>query len=76
MNETSTSLDAYRTADEFMRIFRSAVRKAQAESRRMGVANVYWIHGQRYYELPNGEFTRTRPDKWEPARTVSGSGDF
>jgi hypothetical protein len=62
MNETSTSLDAYRTADEFMRIFRSAVRKAQAESRRMGVANVYWIHGQRYYELPNGEFTRTRPD--------------
>ncbi len=63
MAESHRMAEAYQDAREFIRIFRSAVRKAQAKSRRMGVANVYWIHGQRYYELPNGEFTRTRPDE-------------
>jgi hypothetical protein len=38
------------------------VRKAQAESRRLGVPNVYSFNGLRYYELPNGDFTRTPPE--------------
>jgi hypothetical protein len=41
-----------------MRICRSAVRKAQEESRRLGVANVYSIDGTIYYEMPSGEYSR------------------
>ncbi len=55
------SLETYRKADEFMRVFRTAVRKAQEESRRLGVPNVYFINGIRYYELPNGDYCRTLP---------------
>jgi len=54
-------LETYQRVDELVRVFRSAVRKAQAESRRLGVPNVYSINGQLYYELPNGDYTRTRP---------------
>lgn len=64
MAETPMSIDTFLKADEMMRIFRSAVRKAQAESRRLGVANVYTFNGQRYYELPNGDFSRTRPKSY------------
>ena len=39
----------------------SGSRKAQAESRAMGAANVYSINGQLYYELPDGKITRTQP---------------
>jgi hypothetical protein len=55
----------YHKVDELMRVCRSAVRKAQAESRRLGVANVYSFEGQLYYELPNGEYSRTRPPSTE-----------
>jgi len=48
--------------DDMICILRSAVRKAQAENRRMGVPNVYSYNGQIYYELPNGEITRTPPE--------------
>jgi hypothetical protein len=58
-------LATYRKADEIMRICRTAVRKAQEESRRLGVANVYTINGQRYYELPNGDYSRTPPPQRE-----------
>ena len=56
------SVETYQKADELMRICRSAVRKAQEESRRLGVANVYSIDGTVYYELPSGEYSRVRPD--------------
>jgi hypothetical protein len=59
------SLETYRKADDIMRIMRIAVRKAQEESRRLGVPNVYWINGQRYYELPNGDYCRTLPSEDE-----------
>lgn len=55
------NVNTYQKADELMRICRSAVRKARAESRRLGVANVYFLDGQRYYELPNGDYSRSRP---------------
>ena len=61
MAEVLKNIDTYRKADELMRICRSAVRKAQAESRRLGVANVYSFNGERYFELPNGDYTRTEP---------------
>ncbi len=61
MSDVLDNVETFQKVDEFMRVFRSAVRKAQAESRRLGVANVYFIDGQALYELPNGEYTRTRP---------------
>lgn len=62
MTDLLQSVETYQKADELMRICRSAVRKAQEESRRLGVANVYSIDGTIYYELPNGEYSRVRPD--------------
>lgn len=61
MAEVLQDMDTYQRVDELMRVCRSAVREAQAESRRLGVANVYSFDGQLYYELPNGEFSRKRP---------------
>ena len=52
MAEVLKNIATFRKADELMRICRSAVRKAQAESRRLGVANVYSF---------NGDYTRTMP---------------
>ena len=64
------NLSTYQKVDELMRVLRSAVREAQAESRRLGVANVYCFDGQLYYELPNGDYTRTPP---VPNNSVSRS---
>jgi hypothetical protein len=61
MADLLQNVDTYQKADEFMRVFRSAVREAQAESRRLGVANVYSFDGRLYYELANGEYSRERP---------------
>ena len=48
--------------NELLRIGRAAVLKAQEESRRMGVPNVYSYDGVIYYELPNGELTTEVPE--------------
>ena len=56
------NMETFQKADELMRVCRSAVRKAQAESRRLGVANVYSIEGTLYYELPSGEYSRVPPE--------------
>ena len=47
--------------DEIVRIGNAAVAKAQEESRRMGVPNVYAINGRIYYETPTGELSATDP---------------
>ena len=60
-NGRPLSLGTYQKADEAIRIFRTAVRKAQEENRRLGIANVYSINGRLYYELPNGELSLTPP---------------
>lgn len=54
-------LDTYRQASELLRIGSRAVRKAQEESRRLGVPNVYAHNGTILYELPNGELTIVDP---------------
>ncbi len=51
-----TPIETFHKADEYMRVFRTAVRKAQAESRHKGVANVYVLNGVRVLELPNGDY--------------------
>lgn len=54
-------LETYRQASELLRIGRRAVRRAQEESRRLGVPNVYAHNGTLLYELPNGELTTVDP---------------
>ena len=61
MADSQIGLDTYRRADELMRIGKQAVRRAQEESRRLGVPNVYSIDGVLCYELPNGELSRDDP---------------
>lgn len=55
------SLKAYHEAAEFQRIGDRAVRKAQEESRRKSIPNVYSYNGTLYYELPDGGLTTVDP---------------
>jgi hypothetical protein len=54
-------IETYRQAAEFQRIGNRAVRKAQEESRRLGVPNVYVLNGKILYELPDGTLTTEDP---------------
>lgn len=47
--------------DTILQLGRKAVRKAQEESRRLGVPNVYFRKGRLLYELPSGELTEVDP---------------
>jgi len=60
-NNRSLSVRTYRRAAEFQRIGCRAVLKAQEESRRLNVPNVYSHNGTLYYELPDGSLTTVDP---------------
>ena len=66
-HESSIDLATYLRAEEMLRIARRAVRKAQEQSRRRGVPNVYSINGRLYYELPSGELSLTDPYVEKPS---------
>ena len=51
----------YSRIDELLRIASSAVAKAQDDSRKQGVPNVYSINGQLYFELPSGKLSTADP---------------
>lgn len=53
--------ETYATIDEIVRVGNRAVAKAQDESRRLGVPNVYLINGRLYYETSTGELSTTDP---------------
>ena len=55
MTGAITDLAIYQKMDELMRVCRAAVREAQADSRRLGVPNVYQIGDRIVYELSSGE---------------------
>ena len=61
MASSAISLETYEKIQELIRIGNRAVRAAQEENRRLGIPNVYSINGILYYELPNGELSRTDP---------------
>lgn len=63
MLKTTISAEALRKGEEIERIGIRAVHAAQEENRRLGIPNVYSINGILYYELPNGELSRTDPYK-------------
>jgi hypothetical protein len=46
---------------ELREIGRRAVDRAKEDSRHLGVPNVYSVGGVLYWELPNGELSRTDP---------------
>ncbi len=50
-------LERYEQVAMFTRIGNRAVEKAQEESRRLNVPNVYMHNGTIFYEKPNGEIT-------------------
>jgi len=54
-------IEVYRQAAQMLLIGSQAVRKAQEESRRLGVPNVYCHNGILFYELPNGALTMEDP---------------
>ena len=59
--ESPIDLQTLARLDDIVRIGRRAVKKAQEDSRNMGIPNVYSINGFLYYELPSGELSRTDP---------------
>ena len=63
MNKTAIPAHVYAKMNELVRIGNRAVRRAQEENRKKGVPNVYSFNGILYYELPNGELSRTDPYK-------------
>ena len=47
--------------EEMTRIGNTAVKAAQEENRRKGIANVYVLNGQLVWQLPNGNITTVPP---------------
>ena len=54
-------LETYQQAAALLLIGGRAVRKAQEESRRLGVPNVYAHNGSLFYELPDGTLSTVDP---------------
>jgi len=72
MAEPQLSNETYAKIDQIVRIANLAVAKAQQESRRMGVPNVYSINGRIYYETPAGELSTSDPFANGKQATESG----
>jgi hypothetical protein len=63
MASSAIPLATYERIQELIRIGNRAVHAAQEENRQREVPNVYSINGILYWELPNGELSRTDPYK-------------
>jgi hypothetical protein len=61
MNDKLLDIEVFREALEIQRIGNRAVHIAQAESRKLGIPNVYCFNGPVYYELSNGELSLLDP---------------
>lgn len=61
MIRSQLSAETYAAIDEIVRVGNRAVAKAQDDSRRLGVPNVYSINGRLYYETSTGELSATDP---------------
>jgi hypothetical protein len=55
--------DIFEFTAEITKIGNRAVKKAQAENRRLGIPNVYSKQGQIYWQLPDGTITTQDPRK-------------
>ncbi len=61
MIRSQLTAETYATIDEIVRIGNRGVAKAQDDSRRLEVPNVYSINGRLYYETPTGELSAADP---------------
>ncbi len=61
--------ETYALIDEIVRIGNDAVARAQEDSRRASVPNVYSINGHIYYETPSGELSSSDPLKRDSSVT-------
>jgi len=61
LNQSKIAAESYARFDDLIRLSNIAVARAQEESRRLGVPNVYCINGRIYYETPTGELSLTDP---------------
>lgn len=61
MIRSQLSAETYATVDEIVRVANRAVVRAQEESRRLGIPNVYSINGRLYYETITGELSTVDP---------------
>ena len=61
MAESQLPIETNATIDKIVRIANVAVAKAQEDSRRMGVPNVYSFNGHIHYETPAGELSASDP---------------
>ena len=50
------------TLQDILKIGKAAVKKAQKESLKKGVPNVYCKNGKFYFKLPNGNITTEIPE--------------
>lgn len=68
MIESWAQAEAKDRHQDIVQLSQQAVRQAQAESRRLGVPNVYFIDGQVHYELADGRLSLTDP---YPTRSIA-----
>jgi hypothetical protein len=61
MASSAITAETYEKVRELIRAGNKAARAVQEENRKRGIPNVYSINGLLYYELPNGELSRTDP---------------
>ena len=58
--------DTFEKTDDLIRLAADAINDAQAESRKLGIPNIYSINGQIYRETPSGlEKDPPRPENGE-----------
>ena len=55
------SKSIYQEMIEILTIFTKAVRKAQAENRKLGLPNVFCVGERIFYQLPDGRITLRIP---------------
>ncbi|MCG9127658.1 hypothetical protein JT359_08680 [Candidatus Poribacteria bacterium] len=55
------SVETRKWSEKIRQVANRAVKKAQEENRKKGIPNVYDFNGHLYYELPNGELTKSDP---------------
>jgi hypothetical protein len=61
--ESKISLQTYQQTMEIVRIGNKAVRKAQAENRRLGLPNIYSRDKKLIYEMPDGKIIIKESEK-------------
>lgn len=55
-------IETYQNIMEYIKIFNEATREAKIENHKHNLPNVFAINGEMYFELPNKELVKKRPN--------------